>query len=47
MTFYAAVVLYAVYRCSGCIIRRRNGYSSAWPVGSLVLGLWAAYLLVA
>jgi hypothetical protein len=46
MTFHAAVVLYAAYRAASYFIRRRHGYSGAMPVGSALLGLWAAYLLV-
>jgi hypothetical protein len=47
MTFCAAVVLYAAYKAAEFAIARRQGYSGSWPVGSVALGAWAAWLLVA
>jgi hypothetical protein len=47
MTLAAAVLLHAAYRLASYVISRRQGYAGSWPVGSLVLGVWAAYLLVA
>jgi hypothetical protein len=46
MRFAAAVAAYAFYKVAEYVINRRQGYRGSWPVGSVLLGLWAAYLLV-
>jgi len=47
MTFYVAVCVFAVYQAAGYGIKRRQGFHGSMPVGSALLGAWAAYLLVA
>jgi hypothetical protein len=47
MRFAAAVLAYAAFRLLVANKARRDGYSSGMPVGSTLLGLWAAYELVA
>jgi hypothetical protein len=47
MRFAAAVAAYAVYKVAEHVINRRQGYRGSWPVGSVLLGVWAVYELVA
>jgi hypothetical protein len=45
--FLAAVLAYAIAAVAHCVIKRRAGYSVPTPYCRALLGLCAAYLLVA
>lgn len=45
--FMVAVLLYAIAAVAHCVIKRKGGYSVPTPYCRVLLGMCAAYLLVA